>query len=149
MTTEFTDALLGGAALGGIITFIMAFLVFILIGLVFMYFYFSLCWMVLAKKLGHRNAWLAWIPLANICLILEVGGFSWAWVFLLLVPVIGWTALIVLGFIATWRVYEKRKYPGILSLIPLLAPVPVIGGLAGLADLVILGMVEFMDRKNK
>jgi hypothetical protein len=53
----------------------------------------------------------------------------------------------VLLLIATWRVYEKRKYPGWLSLISLAGFIPGVGPLAGIANLVILGLVAWKDMK--
>ena len=49
-------------------------------------------------------------------MILQLGGFNWAWIFLILIPIFGWIALTVLLVIATWRIFEKRKYPGWFSL---------------------------------
>jgi len=126
---------LGGAVIG-----------FVLLVLLALYIYTSLALMTIGKKLKYKNSWLAWIPIANIAMILQIGEFHWAWVFLILVPILGWIPLGVLGIIATWRVYEKRNYPGWLALIPLAGYLPVIGGLAGIANLVIIGLVAWMDR---
>jgi hypothetical protein len=79
-------------------------------------------------------------------MVLQMGGFHWAWVFLILVPFLGAIAIMVLSIISTWRIYEKRKYPGILSLVILLSMIPFVGFLAGIANLVILGMVAWVDR---
>jgi len=48
--------------------------------------------------------------------ILEIGGFKWGWIFLILVPIVGWIALIVLIAIAFWRITESYNYPGFFSL---------------------------------
>jgi uncharacterized membrane protein YoaK (UPF0700 family) len=127
--------------------FFAAFLVIGIIICIAMYIYTSLAWYTIAKKLNHSAPWLAWIPIANIALMLQLGGFHWAWVFLLLVPILGWIALAVLIFIATWRVFEKRKYPGWLSLIPLASWIPYVGGLAGIGYMIILGFVAWKDMK--
>lgn len=81
-----------------------------------LYVYFALAWQTIARKLKHKNSWLAWIPFANLAMILQLGRFHWAWIFLTLIPILGWIALYVLIIIATWRVFEKRKYPGWFSL---------------------------------
>jgi hypothetical protein len=80
------------------------------------YVYTSLAWWTIAKKLKYKNAWLAWIPIANLAMKLQMGGFHWAWVFLILIPILGWIALFILIIIATWKIFEKRKYPGWFSL---------------------------------
>src|SRR3990172_6763679 len=56
------------------------------------YIYTSIALMTIGKKLKHKYPWMAWIPVANIALIPQLGSFHWAWVFLLLVPFLGWTA---------------------------------------------------------
>ena len=91
-----------------------------------LYIYHAMAWMTIWKKLKHKRPWLAWIPFANVALIFQLGGFHWAWVFLFLIPVLGWIAIFVMVIIATWRVYEQRKYPGWLALIMLASLIPVI-----------------------
>jgi len=108
-----------------------------------LYVYTSLAWMTIAKKLKYKNAWLAWIPFANVSMILQLGKFHWAWVFLALFPILGWIALIVLILISYWRIFEKRKFPGWLGLIPLAACIPKLGMLAGIAFLIVLGFVAW------
>jgi hypothetical protein len=124
-----------------------AFLLLSIIIAIASYVYFALVWFTIAKKLGYKNPWLAWIPVANLAMILQLGGFHWAWIFLLLIPILGWIAVFVLMIISTWRIFEKRKYPGWLSLAPLLSINPFIGGIAGIAFLVILGIVAWVDKK--
>ena len=109
------------------------------------YIYTSFAWMSIAKKLKHKNSWLAWIPFARWAMILQLGDFHWALIFLGLIPVLGWIALAVLLIIAIWRVFEKRKYPGFLALLPVLGMLPAIGGLATLASLILLGFVAWKN----
>ncbi len=98
----------------------------IMLVLIAFYVYTSLAWMNISKKLKYKYSWLAWIPIANIAMMLQLGGFHWAWVFLILIPVLGWIALFVLMIIATWRIFEKRKYPGWFSLAII---IPKVGGI--------------------
>ncbi len=131
----------------GLLAFAGAFIgLFVLIGAA-LYIYMALAWSTIARKLKHSKPWLAWIPFANISLLLQLGGFHWAWVFLMLVPVLGWLALAVLLYISMWRVFVKRNYPGWLSLVPLLSFIPVLGFLASIAGLIIVGFVAWSDRK--
>ena len=123
-----------------------AFIGFAIAAGVLFYVYFAMAWMKIAEKLGHRRAWLAWIPIANIAMILQLGRFHWAWVFLLLIPFLGWAAVGILSLIAIWRVYEKRKYPGWLALLPIGGSLPLIGFLFHLASLIVLGLVAWKDR---
>ena len=102
-----------GWTLGALIALGIMIAILIFIGL---YIYHSLAGMEIARKLKHKHPWLAWIPFANAAMILQLGKFHWAWVFLFLIPIAGWIALLVLGIISMWRIFEKRKYPGWFSL---------------------------------
>lgn len=120
-------------------------IIIVLIVLLALYIYNALAWMTIGKKLKYKYPWLAWIPFANISMILQMGGFHWAWVFLVLIPILGWIALFVLVIIATWRIYEARKYPGWLSLLGVVFFIPKIGGLFTIANFVVLGLVAWKD----
>jgi len=134
-SSDYLSGILGGALLAtlGLVAFIIA--------LTF-YAYFAFSWMTIGKKLKYKYPWLAWIPFANLSMILQMGRFHWAWVFLVLVPIIGWLALAIMIVIASWRIFEKRKYPGWFSLSLIL---PQIGGIL---YLIILGFVAFKDRNK-
>jgi uncharacterized membrane protein YhaH (DUF805 family) len=105
------------------------------------YIYHALAWHSIAKKLKHKAPWLAWIPFANFVLILQLGGFHWAWVFLILVPIFGWIALFILGIIATWKTFKRRKQPGWFSLAPI---IPQIGWIL---YLIAIGIVAWSKKK--
>lgn len=107
-----------------------------------LYVYTALAWMTIARKLGYNKAWLAWIPIANLFLIPILADKKWTWGFIFLVPIVN----IVFFFIWTWKIFEKRKYPGWLSLIILLSAIPVIGFIAGLSYLVVIGLVAWKDQ---
>jgi hypothetical protein len=120
--------------------------IFVGIIVIAFYVYSALAWMTIAKKLKHPHPWLAWIPVANGAMVLQLGRFHWAWIFLILIPILGWIALGVMAIIATWRIYEQRKYPGWLALIPLLGFMPIINWFVSIANLIILGLVAWMDK---
>ncbi len=106
------------------------------------YIYFAIAWMTIGDKLKYKRPWLAWIPFANISMILQMGGFHWAWVFLILIPILGWIALWVLTIIATWRILEQRKYPGWFSLSIV---IPQVGTVL---YMIIIGFAAWADRKK-
>ncbi len=134
---------IGGAALGaGLVALgVIAVLIFIAV-----YIYFALAWKRIAEKVKHKKPWLAWIPFANISMWLQMGGFHWAWVFLLIIPIVGWIAVGVLFIISNWRVFEKLKYPGWLSLAPLLGIIPHSSGLGTLAYGIVVGIVAWKKK---
>ena len=106
-----------------------------------LYVYTSLAWYTIAKKLKNENAWIAWIPIVNVALVLQLGGFHWAWIFLLLVPVLGWLALFVLAIISTWRICVKLKHPGWFSLSMI---IPKVGGIL---YLIVIGILAWGKKK--
>jgi hypothetical protein len=142
-TGNFTEVMASAPLVGAVIA--LGFIILFLILAVF-YIYTSFAWMDIAKKLKYKHSWLAWIPIARWAMILQLGKFHWAFVFLALIPFLGWIALWVLLLVATWRIFEKRKYPGWLALIPILGFLPAIGWLAHIAFLIILGFVAWKKR---
>lgn len=135
---EAMSGFLVGVGLAPLIAIGIVFMLFLFAGV---YVYFAFAWMEIAKKLKYEYPWLAWIPFARDAMVLQLGGFHWALVFLFLVPILGWIALFILGIIAKWRIFEKRKYPGWLSLFIL---IPQAGFIA---HGIIVGFVAWKDKK--
>lgn len=133
------NGVLSGMLIGGLLWLT-------LIVLVAAYIFTSLAFYTIGKKLKYKQPWLAWIPIVNMAMVLEIGGFHWAWIFLMLIPILGWIPLGVLTLISMWRIFEKRNYPGWLCLVYLLSPIPFLGWVANIAGIVILGLVAWMDR---
>ena len=106
------------------------------------YIYSAMAWMTIARKLKYKYPWLAWIPIANIAMVLQLGGFHWAWTFLIVIPIIGWSVLLVLCIIATWKIFVKRNYPGWFSLSII---IPQVGGIL---YLIAIGFVAWKDKKK-
>ena len=76
-TSTLPDFFVGGVG-GALVAIGIVFLIFFLVAV---YVYHALAWMTIARKLKYKRAWLAWIPIANIAMILQLGGFHWAWYF--------------------------------------------------------------------
>jgi|SRR3989344_8792055 len=132
------DKLVLGGTIGALIA------ISILIALIFflaLYVYISLTWATIAKKLKYKKSWLAWIPIANLSMILQLGGFHWAWVFLIFVPILGWIPLGILLVLSHWHIFEKRKFPGWFSLSLIL---PKIGPIL---YLIAIGFVAWTKKK--
>jgi len=127
-----------GGVIGAILGVALILGILILIGI---YIYTALAWQTIAKKLKYRNPWLAWIPFANTAMVLQLGRFHWALIFLILVPILGWIALMVLLIISTWRIFETRKYPGWFSLSMI---IPKVGGIL---YLIAIGFVAWKESK--
>ncbi|MBU0907757.1 MAG: hypothetical protein KKD18_04740 [Nanoarchaeota archaeon] len=118
---------LTGFFLGGVFVALLALGILIaLLILAAIYIYFALAYKTIAEKLKFKKSWIAWIPIANWAMLLQLGGFHWAWIFLLLIPVLGWIAVFVLLIIAHWRIFEKLKSPGWFSLSMIIPKVGII-----------------------
>ena len=130
---------LGG---GGLIGLLAGLIVLIIILSIAFYVYYALVWMTIARKLKYKHPWLAWIPVAQLFLIPILAKKKWPWGFMFLVPI----ANVVFAIIWTWNIFEQRKYPGWLALVPLLGFIPIVGSLAGLGYFVVLGFVAWKDR---
>lgn len=139
---------IAGSVAGGLLGALIALgaVVALLAGLAF-YIYTSLALMAIAKKLKHKYAWVAWIPIANIGLVLQLGGFHWAWTFLILIPIVGWIALYVMGIIAFWRIFIKVGRPGWWSLSVLIDLVAQ--GVGTIVFLVLLGIAAWKKKGRK
>ena len=73
------------------------------------YAYFSYGIQTIANKTGTENAWLAWIPLANVYLLCKVADKPGWWLVLFLIPLVN----IVVSVIVWLVVAEKRGKGGV------------------------------------
>jgi len=137
--SDISQSIAGGVVGGAILALGITIAIILFLAL---YIYFAMAWMTIANKLKYKKSWLAWIPIANIAMILQLGGFNWLWIFLILIPILGWIALAVLVIIATWRIFEKRKYPGWFSLSMI---IPQVGGIL---YMIAIGFVAWSDKRK-
>lgn len=140
----FLAGFTGGAAVATLVALGVLAIVFV----VAIYIYVAWALMVIGQKLNYKRAWLAWIPFANISMVLQLGNFHWAWVFLILIPIVGWIALAVLVIISWWRIFEKRGHPGALALLILGTFVPYLSVVFYIAFLVVIGIVAWKNSSN-
>jgi hypothetical protein len=98
------------AAMG--VAFLFMFVVF-LVG----YVYMGLALQTIAKKTNTPNAWLAWIPIANIILMLNIGKKPLWWIILFFIPLVN-LVMIVLTFMAIAEAVKKPNWWGILMIVP-------------------------------
>ena len=100
------------------------------------YIYGALALMAIAKKTKTANAWLAWIPLANVYLIIQIAGQEWWQIFALLlylIPVIGGIAFLAVTAFWFWKISEEVKKPGWLGILMIIPGV----------NLVVLGILAW------
>jgi len=134
--------------------------------------YFSFAWMTISRKLKQKNPGLMWIPVVRHVRILQLRGFHWSFIFLvlplflsflflvfearvlaivfLILGMLCFFALLILLIISKWKIFEKRGYSGWLILIPagISFFIPFIGEyLASLAGAIIIGIVAWKDKE--
>lgn len=93
------------------------------------YAYYALVLQFIAKKTNTPNGWMAWIPIANIILMLQIVKMPVWYIILFLIPLVN----IVLAFIIWYKIFEICGKPGwwvVLLLIPIV-------------NLVIMGITAF------
>jgi CDP-diglyceride synthetase len=142
--TNWEEALVGGATGALVATLGIMFILFVAA----VYIYQAWAWMTIAKKQKHKYPWLAWIPFAGDAMRLQLGKFHWAWVFLWVVPIFGWLALVILLTMAQWRIFEKEKYEGWFALSYPVMLLPRISEVGFVAYLIIIGFVAWRNPKK-
>ena len=103
------------------------------------YVYVSLALMAIAKKTKTKNAWFAWIPIANYYLITQASGVSGLWTFALLfgvIPVVGGLVTLGVTIWLFWRISKRMKFPAWISLL-LIVP---------FVNLVVLGILAWYKK---
>src|SRR5712692_7711488 len=79
-TTLGSESDLSGAFLGTVFGVLF-------LGALF-YVYFAVMLTILARKSRTPNAWLAWVPFGNLCLMCRIGQRPAGWAILLLIPLV-------------------------------------------------------------
>ena len=100
----------GPALAGGVLT------AFLVIGAA-VYVYMALALQTIARKTNTKNDWLAWIPIANLILLLEIARKPLWWLLLLVIPLVN----VVISIVVWVAVAEARGKPswwGLLMIVP-------------------------------
>lgn len=121
------------AAIGALAGVVLLVFLFVLIAF---YVYSSIALMTIAKKTKTKKAWFAWIPIANIYLMTQIGGTPW-WTMLFLlvfwITIIGPVLALALTIYWWWNIAEVRKMPGWLGI---LMAIPIV-------NLVVMGYIAW------
>ncbi len=81
------------------------------------YVYYAVAFMTIAKKTGTENAWMAWVPILNLWLMVQIAEKEAWWIILFLIPVLNLVAAIVVTMAIAERV-GKPSWWGILIIVP-------------------------------
>lgn len=95
------------------------------------YLIFAVPLYVIATRTDTANPWMAFVPILNIVLMLDIAGMDWWYIFPMAIPCVGFAILIWVW----WEICEARGKPGALSLL-LLVPI---------ADVIMPFYVAFVD----
>lgn len=101
---------------------LMEFLFFILAFFFAFYVYHALALQTIARKTNRDDGWLAWIPIANLFLMVMIAKKPVWWVLLFLIPLVN-VVVIVMVWMAIAKARGKPNWWGILYIIP---PVSII-----------------------
>ncbi len=82
-----------------------------------LYVYMALALSTIAKKTNTENAWLAWIPIINIILMLNIAKKPIWWIILCFIPLVNIVILIIV-WMAIAEARGKPNWWGILMIVP-------------------------------
>ena len=89
---------------------------FLLVGLA-AYVYTALAVKTIAEKTNTENPWLAWIPIANLILLLNIARKPIWWIVLCLVPLVN-IIIFVMVWMAVAEARSKPSWVGVLMIVP-------------------------------
>ena len=81
------------------------------------YVYCGLAFMTIATKTGTENPWMAWVPILNLWLMVQIAEKEAWWIILFFIPVLNLVAAIVVTMAIAERV-DKPSWWGILVIVP-------------------------------
>jgi hypothetical protein len=94
-------------------------MLFFILGMVLVgYLYMALALQTIAVKTATPNPWLAWIPIANIFLMLGVAKKPMWWFLLFLVPLLN-AVIAILVWMSIAEARHKPSWWGVLTIIPI------------------------------
>jgi hypothetical protein len=91
----------------------------ILIFGVIVYIFTSFCLMKIADKLSIPNSWLAWVPIAQIWVMVRAAGKPGWWLLLFFIPLVNLVIALILLFTIPTNLGKSSLY-GLLAFIPIL-----------------------------
>jgi hypothetical protein len=106
------------------IAFITFYFFFLFVFILGYYIVTGISFFEIAKRIGHKNGWFAWVPILSSVLKLNIAGFSAWYLFMYLlvfVPVLGWIGLFGFWIFVWMKIAErcgKPDYLGLLVIVP-------------------------------
>ncbi|HEX3104302.1 MAG TPA: DUF5684 domain-containing protein [Terriglobales bacterium] len=82
------------------------------------YIYMGLALQTIALKTNTANGWLAWVPIANAILMLQIAKKPLWWIILFMIPVVN-IVIIIMVWMGVAEARQKPNWWGILAIVPL------------------------------
>jgi len=82
------------------------------------YIYTALAMQTIAEKTNTENSWMAWVPIVNIILLLNIAKKPMWWILLLFIPLVN-AVVIIMVWMAVAEARNKPSWWGILLIVPL------------------------------
>src|SRR6266849_685680 len=98
------------ALAGGVLIFAL------LVGLA-IYVYMALAVQTIAQKTNTENPWMAWIPIVNIVLLLNIAKKPIWWIVLFLIPLVN-IVFVILVWMGVAEARNKPSWWGVLLIVP-------------------------------
>jgi len=105
-------------AAAGMMAFFAGFFLVMMLFLIAVYIFYAICLMKIANKTNTPNGWLAWIPIANIILMLQIAKRPLWWIILFLIPLVNIVIMIIV-WMDIARARNKPEWLGILMIVPI------------------------------
>ena len=116
---------ISGELIAAIVAAFGAFIMLFLVLGIAIYIFTAFCLMKIANRKNVPNAWLAFVPIAQLWVVLKVANLHWAWMFILLigiVPMIGQLLGLIGMIYIAYKFLEGIKQPWWWLLIMFLVP---------------------------
>ena len=82
------------------------------------YVYMALALQTIAVKTNTANPWLAWVPIANAILMLQIARKPLWWIILFAIPVVN-IVIVIMVWMGVAEARQKPNWWGILAIVPL------------------------------
>jgi hypothetical protein len=81
------------------------------------YIYMALALQTIAVKTNTPNPWLAWVPIANAILMLQIAKKPLWWIILFAIPLVN-IVIVIMVWMAVAEARQKPNWWGVLAIIP-------------------------------
>jgi len=81
------------------------------------YVYMALALQTIAVKTNTANPWLAWVPIANAILMLQIAKKPLWWIILFAIPIVN-IVIVIMVWMGVAEARQKPNWWGILTIVP-------------------------------